>query len=380
MIYIFWISIAVLAYTFFGYPIYVFVRAKYFANVVRKDNGYKPSVSVIISAYNEEKFILRKIDNLLQSKYPRDKIEILVGSDGSRDGTNNILLHISDNRVKTFIFQKRRGKANIINDLSTKASGEILVFCDARQLFVEDAINQLVSDFADEKVGCVSGELIFDKGFSANGISEGVGIYWDYEKLIRRSESAIHSMVGATGAIYAVRKKLYTNLPKDMILDDVYIPLSIARHGYRCIWEPMAKAYDRPAFTPTEEYGRKVRTLAGNYQIFGMFKDLLVPFRSAVSISLISHKLLRVLAPFFMISVFISNVIIAKKGLYAFFLIWQMIFYILAILGGATYEMRNKRLLARLSSVIYIFCLLNFTALAGLYRFISGKQDIAWEK
>ena len=378
--FIFWTSLGLLVYTYFGYPLYMFVRAKLSKNPVKKDDSYKPFVSIIMSAYNEEAYIGRKINNLLQSKYPQDKMEILIGSDGSRDRTNDILLRISDSRVKTFVFQKRMGKPSVLNDLVPKALGSVLIFCDVRQTFNEDAIGQLAANFADDKIGCVSGELIFEKGSRASRVSEGVGYYWEYEKMIRRNESAVHSMVGATGAIYAIRKNLYTVLPKETILDDVYTPLSIARLGYRCIWEEKARAYDRPAFTPSEEYRRKVRTLAGNYQIFNVFKDLLIPFRRAVSIPLISHKLLRCLAPFFMIAMFIANIFISGKAPYGFILICQIIFYTVAGLGAATYEREHKTALTKIASIVYMFCLLNFTAIAGLYRFLSGKQNIAWEK
>lgn len=380
MIIIFWLSLGLLLYTYIGYPAYVVVRTRLLENVVGKDMSFKPSISIIMSAYNEELYIERKINNLLKSNYPKEKLEILIGSDGSRDKTNDILLRMSDDRVKVFTFLKRRGKVSVLNELVPKADGEIIVFCDVRQTLDENAISHLSANFHDESVGCVSGELIFEKNSSGSGISEGINIYWNYEKSMRKAESDIHSMVGATGAIYAIRRKLYTPPPQDTILDDVYIPLAITRQGYRSIWEEEAKAYDRPAFTPDEEYRRKVRTLAGNYQIFRMFRDLLVPFKNAIAIPLLSHKLFRVLAPFFMITMLLSNLFIARQAHYAFFLICQVIFYILAILGSLTYERRHKRIITRAASVAYMFCLLNFTAIAGLYRFLFGKQNITWEK
>ncbi len=209
---------------------------------------------------------------------------------------------------------------------------------------------------------------------------ESGSIAFDYEKMMRREESAGHSMIGATGAIYAIRRKLFIPLPEDTILDDVVTPLSIVRQGYRSVWDGEARAYDKPAMDPDDEYRRKVRTLAGNYQSFFMFKDLFVPFKSPVAAAFISHKLLRVLAPFFMIALFISNIVLARQYMYSFFLICQAIFYILAVLGSFTYEESRKRLITKAAAAIYMFCLLNFTALAGLYRFISGRQKIAWEK
>ncbi|MFH0764083.1 MAG: glycosyltransferase family 2 protein [Candidatus Omnitrophota bacterium] len=380
MTYIFWFSVCVLIYTYLGYPLYVTIRARFFPNPVKKDTNFKPSVSVIISVYNESQSIKSKIDNLLSLDYPKEKIEILTGSDASTDSTNDILKHISDKKVSFFAFPSRRGKASVLNDLIGRANGEILVFCDARQIFDKCAISHLVANFTDKKVGCVSGELNFDHNPDDNGVSEGIGVYWDYEKLIRKNESAVHSMVGATGAIYAIRKELYNPLPKDTILDDVYIPLSIARLGYRCIWDYKAKAYDKPVSTPEMEYRRKVRTLAGNYQIFGVFKDMLIPFKNPVAVPFISHKLLRVLSPIFMISAFISNIFVRNNNFYSLILFAQIVFYILAVIGGITCKYKNKGILRKVSSTIYMFCLLNVTALAGLYRFLQRKQSIVWEK
>ena len=332
-----------------------------------------------MSAYNEDRWIGKKIENILQCDYPKDRIEILVGSDGSTDNTNSIISDMANEIVKPYVFQERRGKPSVINDLTARAKGDVLVFCDIRQRFEKDAIVNLVANFTDEKVGCVSGELIFDNA-NANGVAEGVGMYWGYEKIIRKAESDIHSMLGATGAIYAIRRELYSGLPENTILDDVYTPLSIARKGYRCIFDTEAKAYDNPISMPQEEYRRKVRTLAGNYQIFSKFKMMLIPFLNPVAIPLISHKLLRVLAPFFMISLLISNIVIARVNFYASVLLCQIIFYILAILGSITYRNDKKRPLVRIASTAYMFCLMNFTAIAGLYRFIFGKQEVAWEK
>lgn len=380
MVIIFWISFFALSYTYIGYPVYVFVRSRIAKNPVAKDTGYKPVVSVIMSAYNERPYVERKIKNLLSSGYPKEGLEILVGSDGSTDGTDLILGGIRDDNVKTFIYKERRGKPGVLNDLVSRAKGEILIFCDVRQLFEKDAISQLAANFADSKIGCVSGELVFEKPAAENDVAACVNAYWDYEKFVRECESMIHSMVGATGAIYAIRRELFRPLPADIILDDVYTPLAIARRGYRAVWDGEAKAYDRPALTAAEEYRRKVRTLTGNYQIFRLFSDLLVPFRNPVSPGLISHKLLRVLAPFFMITFLLSNIFIAKEGYYAFFLISQIIFYIFAMLGGMSQQEGRKRPLVKMSSVAYMFCVMNFAALAGLYRFIFGKQKIAWEK
>lgn len=369
-----------LFYTYFGYPLYQYLRSGISRRDAAKDVNYKPKVSIVFSAYNEEDYVLDKIENLLKSDYPGDRLEILACSDGSTDSTGNLLSGIKDNRVKAFVFEKRRGKPSVLNDIVPLADGEIVVLCDVRQKFDKDAVSQLVSNFADNRIGCVSGELIFIDAGSERGISDGIGLYWEYEKFIRRCESNIHSMVGATGAIYAIRKYLYVDLPADVILDDVYIPLSIVRKGYRSIFDPSAKAYDRPATTPAGEYRRKVRTLAGNYQIFRFFPGLFIPLKNHMALALFSHKFLRLLAPFSMIMMFLSNLFMAKESFYGSTLVCQVIFYILAILGSMTYRDADKRLFVRIASTAYAFCLMNFTAIIGLYRYLFGKQKVAWEK
>jgi poly-beta-1,6-N-acetyl-D-glucosamine synthase len=377
---VFWLSLTILLYTYFGYPIYVFLRADKARYSIYKDQDYRPFVSVIISVYNEEARVGKKIENLLSSNYPADKLEIMVGSDGSTDGTSKILSEVRDKRVRSFIFQKRRGKVSVLNDLVANAKGEVLVFCDVRQMFDKDAIRTLVIDFADEKVGCVSGELVFRDKEESNRVSGGIGVYWNYEKFIRDCESMIYSMVGATGAIYAIKKNLYSPPPKNTILDDMYIPLAITRSEYRCILDRDAKAYDDAADTPEQEYKRKVRTLTGNYQIFTMFIDRFNPFRSIVAMPLFSHKFLRIVAPFFIILMFLSNLALFKYSFYSLLMIGQIIFYLLALIGSVTYKSNNRKAFARLLSTIYMFCFMNYTALVGFYRFVFSKQDIAWEK
>jgi biofilm PGA synthesis N-glycosyltransferase PgaC len=378
----FWLSLLIILYMYLGYPLCAFLCAKITKKRICKNFGYMPFVSVVISVHNEEKHIEKKIQNILESRYPSEKIKILIGSDGSDDDTNDILLRMLSEEVGVFIYQKREGKASVLNRLMLHAKGEIAIFCDARQIFDKDAIRNLVANFSDKKVGCVSGELVFVNKNEHSSISEGVGIYWKYEKFIRKNEAEVHSMIGATGAIYAIRKKLYSPIPANTILDDVYIPLAIVRKNYRCLWDETAIAYDRPAVTSNEEYKRKVRTLAGNYQIFGMFKDLFNPFKNVIAIPFFSHKLLRVMSPFFLISLFASNIFIAQNEFYGASLIFQVIFYMFAIIGGIYNETcdEHKKLLTTIAGTIYSFGLMNYAALVGCYRFLFSKQSITWKK
>jgi hypothetical protein len=245
----------------------------------------------------------------------------------------------------------------------------------------KDAVRELVRNFADPQVGCVSGELVFVNPEGATG--KGVDVYWKYEKFIRRQESRIHSMLGATGAIYSIRRKLFPGVPDRIILDDMYIPFKIILKGYRAILDGEAQAFDKAAGHSTEEYRRKVRTISGNYQIFSVLPEMFNPFQSPVAVQLFSHKFLRVVVPFLLIVIFVTNWLLWDQAAVYQFLFWlQMIFYGMALIGAWTKGIKSGIVagIARLCYVPYVFCLLNFSALAGFGRFIFAKQQVIWEK
>ncbi len=378
---LFILTIGIIFYCYVGYPAILWVMAKLFARDVYKDKCYLPTVSLVISVYNEEDIISQKLNNLLNLAYPKDKIEILIASDGSTDRTNQIIRGFSDSRLKFKENASRSGKMAVLNDLVSQANNDIIVFADARQVFAATAIRELVANFADPDVGCVSGELVFlnEKGNTAKGI----GLYWRYEKFIRKQESALSSMLGATGAIYAIRKGLFHPIPKDIILDDVFIPLKIIQKGYRAIFDSSARAFDRPADNPKEEFTRKVRTLAGNYQILCIERGMLNPFKSPIAIQLFSHKLLRLLIPFMMIMAFLLNLLLAVDDLFfKWTLSIQIFFYIMALIGILLKDKKRGilSLIAKLCYIPYVFCLLNFAAIIGLVRFILKREDVKWEK
>jgi biofilm PGA synthesis N-glycosyltransferase PgaC len=376
---LFWSLLFLIFYCYLGYPVLICLLSKSFPKPVFKSSIF-PSVSVVIAAHNEEDVIKAKLDNLFALDYPADKIEILIGSDASTDKTNAILQNYQDPRLHVFINAKRRGKMTTVNDLVEKAQGEIIFFNDARQLIDKDALKNLVANFADPSIGCASGELLFHK--TEGGTAQGVNFYWEYEKFIRGHEARVHSMLGATGAIYAIRKLLYVPAPPEVVLDDMFTPFKIIEKGYRAIFDGSAHAYDKAAHSATEEYRRKARTLYGNYQIFSMFPGLFDPFASPIAIQFFSHKFLRVMVPFFMIILFPLNFILIDQGAYKLIFALQLIFYIAAFIGalarGQKYVIFKP--IVKLCYVPYVFCLLNFAALAGFYRFIGAKQDTAWQK
>jgi poly-beta-1,6-N-acetyl-D-glucosamine synthase len=379
---LFFILLLLIIYCYFGYPILIYLLASLVEKKINKSQ-IELKISIIISAYNEEDCIEDKINNLLSLDYPKSKIEIIIGSDGSSDKTNDIVSHYISPSLSFYPFTQRRGKMATLNDLAAKSQNEILVFTDARQSFERNALRELVANFYDQNVGCVSGELCFKPLPDSGSTAKGINLYWSYEKFMRACESRVHSMLGATGAIYAIRRELFTSIPENMVLDDMFVPLKIIQKGFRAIFDGSANAYDTVADSPAEEHRRKVRTLYGIYQIFHRFPDLLNPLTSPIAIQLISHKLLRVIAPFLLIAVFIINIFLSPKSpIYQIFMLGQIVFYFLAILGA---QLRNSqygllKLISKICYIPYVFCLLNFSALAGFLRFVKGQQAITWEK
>ncbi len=376
---LFWFFIILIVYCYFGYPLAIYLLASINEKRVKK-SSIEPSVSIVLSVYNEEDVIVPKIENLLSLDYPKEKIEIIIGSDGSTDKTNELIEAIDDSRVHLVKDDRRHGKMVTLNQLVPKAKYDILLFTDARQLFDKNALKVLVSNLADPSVGCVSGELVFSKKEGAT--ARGVNLYWSYEKFIRLYEAKWHSMLGATGAIYVLRKELYTPIPESVVLDDMYVPLKIIQQGYRAYFDDNARAYDEVADSPKEEYRRKARTLYGNYQIFGLFKGMFVPGLSPVAVQLFSHKFLRVVMPYCLIFVFLLNLALLNEEFYQIILFLQFLFYLMAFVGAlARYQTYGiLKFIAKLCYVPYVFCLLNFSALVGLLRFLLQKQEVKWEK
>lgn len=381
MILTFWLLISLTLYCYFGYPLLLWLMAQLRPNPVQK-GSYEPKISVVLSVWNEEDVIEGKLHNLLSLDYPREKMEILVGSDGSTDKTTQIIRDFTDPRIRLIERPQRQGKMVTINELVQAARNETIVFCDARQTFAQNAIKELVANFVDGRTGSVSGELIFREKEGEGGTAKGVSLYWHYEKFIRKHESRLHSMLGATGAIYAIRRKLFVPIPTQVVLDDMFVPLQIIRKGYRAILDESAKAYDQAADSPREEHRRKTRTLFGNYQIFSLFPDLFNPLRSPVAIQLFSHKLLRVLIPLFLIFLFILNALLTAEPLYQIMLYLQIAFYGMAVTGALSRYQKHGifSLISKICYIPYVFCLLNFSALIGTLRFLGSRQEATWEK
>jgi cellulose synthase/poly-beta-1,6-N-acetylglucosamine synthase-like glycosyltransferase len=306
-------------------------------------------------------------------------MEIIIVSDGSTDETVKLARLRESETVRVFACSERCGKPSALNLGVAQAAGEIIVFADARQRFEKDAIKNLVSDFNDPSVGVVSGELIVEADSS---VGEGVGLYWKYEKWIRKNESLAGSVVGATGAIYAIRRSLWKPLPAETLLDDVYTPMQIAMKGWRVVFDERARAVDQASSSAGREFRRKARTLTGNYQLCQLMPRLLLP-TDRLLFQFYSHKLMRLAAPIFFVTLFMSNFVIAGRTeaiaetiFYQSSLALQIFFYASLPLSRWLAK-RNRRV--RLLNAAYVFSVMNAAAIVGFFYFLRGKRNV-WVK
>jgi poly-beta-1,6-N-acetyl-D-glucosamine synthase len=371
MKWIFWGSAGLIAYTYFGYPFWLWLRSRWRFHPV--DSGSLPlSAAFVMVVRNEEQVLEQKLQNLLAADYPPERLDIVVVSDGCSDGTDAILRRYAQNpRIKVVRNQLSRGKAAGLNDALQLAQGEIVIFTDARQSIEKTAVARLMENFADPSVGCVSGELML--GDPASGqTSRGPGLYWRIEKIIRELESNSGSVVGATGALYAVRRELIPSLPAGTILDDVYIPMQVVRKGKRIIFEPGARAWDRPDLGRDREFARKVRTLSGNYQLLRLAPWLLSR-SNPLRFEFISHKVLRLGVPFALVLLVITSALL-REPFYRSMLFVQMAGYGLSLLALAHVKTGP---LNRISDAALTFVLLNTAALVAFLNFVSGRK-VVW--
>ncbi|HYE88873.1 MAG TPA: glycosyltransferase [Vicinamibacterales bacterium] len=372
---LFWLSFATLGYIFIGYPLLARLRAAINPKT-RRRAPIEPAVTIIVAAHNEEQRIERRLRNLLALDYPPDKLRIVVASDGSTDGTVARARAFESEGVVVHDFEERRGKPAMFNALVPRAWGEIVVFADARQRFDQMALRALVANFADPGVGAVSGELVMTAASDASTGGEGAAMYWQYEKLIRSTESRGGSTVGATGAIYAIRKPLFERLPEDTILDDVLLPVRIVRRGYQVVFEPAAKAFDVAPANGHAELVRKVRTIGGTFQLFSRERWLLDPRLNPLWFETISHKGLRLTIPVWLGLMLASNLMLLQLPFYQLMIGGQAAFYAAALAGFGQQHARRRRMILTLP---YTMCLLSWATIVGFIRFVTKTQEVTWE-
>jgi cellulose synthase/poly-beta-1,6-N-acetylglucosamine synthase-like glycosyltransferase len=373
---VFWVSFALLVYVYIGYPLVAALRARLWARP-RLRAPIEPSISIVVMAHNEAERIGPRIENLLALDYPRDKVEIVIGSDGSTDDTVQRALSYADRGVTVCAFTQHRGKPATINAVVPMVHGDIVVFADARQRFEPQTIRELAANFADPAVGAAGGELVLAAHDGTAAAGHGTAFYWRYEKFIRSTEGRADSTIGATGAIYAIRRDLFEPIPDDTLLDDVLIPLRIVRRGFRVVFEPNARALDRASSTARQEFVRKTRTIAGMFQLIAREGWLLNPLRNRLWFETISHKVLRLALPMLHASWLLSNVALADSGFYGLMLTLQVVFYGAAAVGLSHRDGKRRSIVFSAPAAI---CLLLWATVIGFFRFVTNRQQVTWER
>jgi len=364
---LFWLNLALITYAYIGYAIWLWIQAR-LQNRPIHQRPILPTVSIIIAVRNEEANLPAKIDNIQHLDYPHNLLQLIIASDGSTDRTADILRqHTSF--ITAVLLDQSNGKAVALNEAVKHSTGDILVFQDARQLVQSDAISELLCCFADPEVGAVSGELILDADISSQS-NNSLGVYWKIEKILRKLESASGSVVGVTGALYAMRRELYTIIPPETILDDVFLPMHVARMGRRVVFQPTAIAHDRLFKKEGKEFSRKVRTLTGNYQL-PQLAPWLLTMDNPLLFRYISHKIIRLAVPLFLALMLISTAIL--PGTFYRDILWfQLLFYSFAIVGlvipSAKYFMPV--------AIANTFVMLNVAAAYALFNFITRRNRV----
>jgi cellulose synthase/poly-beta-1,6-N-acetylglucosamine synthase-like glycosyltransferase len=364
---VFWIAVCVPLYAFLGYPLVLVALSLAIRREVRKAPIH-PFVSLLIPAYNEARTIARKIENSLALDYPRDRIEIVIVSDGSSDQTVNIAQ--SATGVGVLALPRNHGKVSALNAAVPQLRGEIIVFSDASGMLAADSVRCLIENFADPSVGAASGRYRVVKANEVNiGASE--DLYWKYEAFLKTQESQLASTLGAHGHLHAIRKQLYPFPPAETINDDYVIPLSVLGRGFRAVHEPAAVVFEEAR--EMTGFGRRIRIVAGNFQQLRYLRQFLTPFQPLPLLFFLSHKVVRLLVPFAMLAALAANRLLIGSHAYRVLFGVQVMFYALAVLG------LTGRLRPRALRLPFYFCMVNSAAFFGLYHAMTSRRRMAWK-
>jgi cellulose synthase/poly-beta-1,6-N-acetylglucosamine synthase-like glycosyltransferase len=370
-----WLSVTTVVVATVGYPM-LLVVVRPLVRRPRRLDDVERTVSLIIAAHNEEAVIDRKLKNALALDYPRDRLEIIVASDGSTDRTDEIARSFSDRGIRLRRFP-RSGKTSVQNQVVRTATGEILVFSDANAMYRPDAIRKLVRNFADPTVACVCGQLVYQ--VTREGAGDCERSYWDYEKFIKRRESDLSSLIGANGSIYAVRGAEYVEIADDLI-SDLVEPLALVERGWRVVYEPEATSVEEASTTYTVEFRRKVRILTRSIKGLLQMRALLNPFRHGIfSLQLIMHKLLRFLMPLFLMTGFLSLAALAALGRWRALLALLVVVFTAAILvGRSSRRVAHSNPVVRVCRLFYYYLMVNYALSLAWLNVIRGTSMVLW--
>ncbi|MGB1262259.1 MAG: glycosyltransferase family 2 protein [Cognaticolwellia sp.] len=387
MVTLFWASVAIIIYSYFIYPLILFIFSgikqatsdtKYlWRRHQRRTRDLKnfPAVTIIIAAYNEESCINARVENLLTLDYPTEKLTFLIGSDGSSDNTAEILSKFDIDNLQVHIFNTNRGKMSVLNDLVAETHDELIVFSDANTHFNTDTVQQLTRHFNDDKIGAVCGELHLVDGNTGDNKDN---VYWRYEQVLKFHESRLNALQGANGAIYAIRKSLFMPLPANTIVDDFQIAMNVAKQGFRLVYDPEAVAIEEIAPNLAEEEGRRVRIGLGNYQAFFKMPWAFNPLLGWRFIAYISHKVCRWFVPHLMLLALLSNLMLLDIPLYRATLIAQLSFYLLAFYGIKRQSAGKKT--TSIIALLAFFVAMNFALMRGFIKYFSSNVQGTWQR
>lgn len=371
---IFWIFFSLIIAVYFGYPLFLLIVAAFKSKPVNKAD-FIPFVSLLIPAYNEEKSIRAKIENSLSLNYPKDKLEIIVISDDSTDKTEDVAKEYVDRGIKLIVQKARKGKMAALNKAVPQARGEIIVFSDANTMYDSNALRMLIRNFSDSNIGCVCGNSMFITKKNSS-VELGFSAYMKYERFIWSMESQTQSLLVVDGAIYAIRKDLFSPI-NEVLADDFVNPLRMGAMGYGVTYEPEAKAEEKAVSNIQEEFKRKIRVTFQGYRALMYLWPLVFKSSPLRIFQYFLHKLLRWLVPFFLLVMFICNLLLIGIDFYRYLFIGQLLFYASAFVGYVLQKRGNK---VKIFYIPFYFCLINFASVVGLFQAIKGSQGGAWEK
>lgn len=373
---VFWTSVVLLAYTYLVFPMFMKAlgRARQLAASPDRDaDAGLPTVAVIVAGYNEELHVAARIRNVLEQDYPADRLRIYFGSDGSADRTAAIASSLASERAIPRLFEQRRGKASVLNDLVALAREDVLVFSDANTLFEPDAVRRLIERLRDPRIGAVCGELelISEAGRNPDDA------YWKVEQMLKLGESRIGGLLGANGGIYALRRDLFKPLPADTICDDFVVVMRAAAAGTGVVYEPAARALEKTPDEISNEFQRRTRIGLGNYQAFFRYPEFWLKTPAAMRFTYFSHKVLRWFAPHLMLLALLATVMLADQPLYRWLAIAQVAGY--AALAVA-YAIQHRVRLPKLVRMPLFLVSLNCAFLIGFWRWMAGGHGGTWTR
>lgn len=386
---LFWILFFILFYTYFGYALVLFLihyTKKIFSAEKTPQNttSYEPEVCLFVTAFNEKDYITQKVENSFSLDYPKEKVQYVWVTDGSDDGTPEMLMKYKN--LEVYHLPERRGKMHAMNRGMKFVKAPVVIFSDTNTILSKQSIREIIAQFRNPEVGCVAGEKRIAGKKADAAAAAGEGMYWKYESWVKKMDAELNSAVGAVGELFAIRRELFQEVEPDTILDDFVISLRIAGEGYKIAYTPNAYAEETASLNVSEELKRKIRIAAGGIQTLFRLKSLLNPFKyGLLTWQYFSHKVLRwTLAPLSLFAIFVVNVIMVwtsgnwmTPDFYTFFLYIQMIGYTLAFAG---WILENNKLRFKLLFVPYYFTAINYAAIRGMYRYFKGKQTVNWEK